>query len=757
MSVVNHNHYVTTQRGGAFMSGDSAAGGNITSQKIDTPEYSTHNLSHTIRTTAVAGELYPIDHMSVLPGDSVHMDGNLITMFLPTNKPFLDEWEQTLHTYFCPNRLLDPTWTMFMTGGKDGTYSQNRPCFDLHSIASMYVNLPKILTSTSTPNVDMQKATSAGQSLDLFHLPCGDYLSDIVDDGRHAPVLFDKFVMIQRVYNDFYRLPEWETDMFLDIPETPQEVADNFFSHMMYWANNTLGISGATVKDGYSKFVTEAYEYLNSHDGYYWRFYEWLCKNPSNVINSSEVNYANTALLQIVSQSNHASFALTHRSTSVVGDMEYMSADAVASTTGNCGFATSHLKVDVAGKSFIYDQSTPVAYTGNQLVAIWEDDATGNTQYISPESVINTMVGVFLITTIKPHSMCYERDKYNVILPYTQRGVAAKLAANIYSDVVSTSTPASTSIYKRKSTYDATGAFGDTTEALTQLFAESASNPIYALISQNDLRNLRADTSFLEKAAKFGYRYSEYLRGLFGITSDVTAEDHARYIGGLKSGINATRITNMSASSVSETGAVQIGQWSGEAGTNANGKIGSWTAAENGYIISFYCCKPRLTYMHIADPENHKIADRTQYFTPDYANIQEQPQSYLELAGNYAPDVFAKFVNGINTSSAYVVGNVPRYQEYRQIPSTVHGQLADDDMADYEAFTCARDMNTLISLVPASNDGSADIPTLQHVRPNDTAIRRLFQVDPNECHPLIIEFGVGINAARLVPAFAHSL
>ena len=789
MSIVNHNHYVTAQRGGAFMSGSSAAGGNITSQKIDTPEYSRHNLSHTIRTSAQPGELYPIDSMAVLPGDNISLDGCLTSMFMPTNKPFLDEFEQTLHTYFCPTRLLDPTWEMFFTGGKDGKYSYPRYCFDFGAMANNIANMKwfSMLSTDSSyssdvAGYDLKKACSYGSPFDLFHLPCGtddattaSVNSPLIEagaswaaNGKQIPTLFDKFMMMQRVYNEYYRLPEFETDLFLNVPETPDEVMRDIMqktiaalqakasfssqsAYAMFVAASGQQETGQFWKD---IMINAAYQYIQSNDGVFWRLHEFFAKHPEQLdfgvqgtvyygtqsqtlytLSDPCIHYRwSKDLSRDISKITKTSSSVYQIGADMINSIHHLYGTSQPSSTIVDGEYGGTL-----GNTYWIDDACVSGNSAYLLPPEWTDSLAGN---ISIDTVLCSVITALIISTMKPHSMCYERDKFNIALPYTQRGVAAKLAANIYTN---SSTVQGFTV--NTSSTPSTGTYGDAISGWYQVLNSSASN-LASIFTENDLRNLAADTRFLEKAAKFGYRYDEYLRGLFGITSATTALDRAMYIGGLKSTLNSTRVTNMSGTA-DANGNVQIGQWSGEAGTNANGFIGKWSAAENGYIMSFYCMKPRLSYANINDVENHKVVDRTQYFTPDYAYIQEQPISAHELR---SADVleFAQFANGLSPyRDDGVYGNVPRYNEYRQIPSTTHGIIADPNNADLQCFTASRNIE---SLAPKS-----DFVTFNHVRPYDEDIARLFQVDPTVVAPIIIEFGVGVDATRLVPQFSKSL
>ena len=763
MSAVNHNHYVTAQRGGAFMSGSSAAGGNLTSQKIDTPEYSHHNLSHTIRTTAQCGELYPIDTITCVPADKMKLDANLTSLFLPTNKPFLDEFEQTLHTYYCPTRLLDPTFEFFLTGGKDGTYNRERPAFDLVQFGKQINNIGTVTVDGNISNIDLKKATDYGSPFDLFNLPCGhkddsigtDALAGVamdgIDDKIICPTLYDKFMMMQRVYNEYYRIPEYETDLFLNIPVTPEETVRTFYEHLIQVCVDSMG---HITKP---QLFNEAYKFIQANDGVFWRVWEWLSKRPTSltVRNSTGYTYFGAgAGKQYTSLFTDATLTFN------------WSADYARSPYSTTAPLSKyvHWADLVSGENFLwYDDERPStisgvvsgSFTGKSFVAeptgyhVWFTDST-STDAISADYIMTCIILAWQLSCFKPHSMCYERDKFNIALPYTQRGVAAKIAANIYTNGTSMNT-----LTKSSNTYaaDAALTYGD------NYGGDDSGNPLYrilngtsslqAVFNQNDLRNLRAETRFLEKAAKFGYRYDEYLRGIFGVTSDATALERAMYIGGIKSGLNSTRVTNMSGTPDSDNN-VQIGQWSGEAGTNANGYIGEWTCAEHGYIMSFYCMKPRLSYRNINDPENHKFVDRTQLFTPDFAYIQEQPITADELMSSSCAQ-FAYQVNGMTDSSItpHWYGNVPRYNEYRQIPSVTHGQLADAHTADFECFTVARKVSTV--------NPYNDFVSFNHVRPDDESVARIFQVDPTSVPPIIIELGFGVDAVREIPAFTSTL
>lgn len=81
---------------------------------------SKHSLSHYKLATFDMGELVPVGHYEVLPGDSVrHVTSSLLRVS-PLVSPVMHPVTVRLHHWFVPFRLLWDGWEDFITGGNDG-------------------------------------------------------------------------------------------------------------------------------------------------------------------------------------------------------------------------------------------------------------------------------------------------------------------------------------------------------------------------------------------------------------------------------------------------------------------------------------------------------------------------------------------------------------------------------------------------------------------------------------------------------------
>ncbi len=79
-----------------------------------------HTLSHYRMITSNMGECIPIGCVPVLPGDTVQHHTSALVRVSPLNTPVMHPVNVRIHHFYCPNRIIDPTWEDFITGGNDG-------------------------------------------------------------------------------------------------------------------------------------------------------------------------------------------------------------------------------------------------------------------------------------------------------------------------------------------------------------------------------------------------------------------------------------------------------------------------------------------------------------------------------------------------------------------------------------------------------------------------------------------------------------
>lgn len=174
----------------------------------------------------------------------------------------------------------------------------------------------------------------------------------------------------------------------------------------------------------------------------------------------------------------------------------------------------------------------------------------------------------------------------------------------------------------------------------------------------NDLRRAFKLQEWLEKNARAGSRYVESVLAHFGVRSSDARLQRPEYITGVKSPVIISEVLN----STGEDGGLPQGNMAGHGISVSSGKFGSYSCEEHGYIIGIMSVMPKTAYMQGIPKHFLKTDDRYQFFWPEFANIGEQPVYYKEL-----------FVD--HTKAADVFGYVPRYSEYKYMPSIVCGDF----------------------------------------------------------------------------------
>ncbi len=85
-----------------------------------TPGYSRFNMSHAHKLSGDMGQLIPICTMPMMPGDRVNISVEGVLRFMPMVASPLHEVWAYFDYYFVPYRIVDSTFSDFITGGEDG-------------------------------------------------------------------------------------------------------------------------------------------------------------------------------------------------------------------------------------------------------------------------------------------------------------------------------------------------------------------------------------------------------------------------------------------------------------------------------------------------------------------------------------------------------------------------------------------------------------------------------------------------------------
>ncbi|AXH73898.1 MAG: major capsid protein [Microviridae sp.] len=172
----------------------------------------------------------------------------------------------------------------------------------------------------------------------------------------------------------------------------------------------------------------------------------------------------------------------------------------------------------------------------------------------------------------------------------------------------------------------------------------------------NDLRKAFKLQEWLEKNARAGSRYVESLLAHFGVKSSDARLQRPEFLGGGMSPVMISETLQ-----TSQTQDTPLGEMAGH-GLNL-GKSHSFNRffEEHGFVIGVMSVMPKTAYQQ-GIPKAFSKFDKFQYFWPEFQHIGEQEILQKEL----------KF-DPLNKDEIF--GYIPRYSEYKYIPSTVHGDF----------------------------------------------------------------------------------
>ena len=254
----------------------------------------------------------------------------------------------------------------------------------------------------------------------------------------------------------------------------------------------------------------------------------------------------------------------------------------------------------------------------------------------------------------------WEHDYFTSALPFAQKGAAVDIPlgavngdANIYGNVSG-----------QPGTFDLSVVGGGQNLTLendvrgdkTELWAQTDGLTVEPT-TINDLRRAYRLQEWLEKNARGGTRYIESILSHFGVKSSDARLQRPEYITGVKTPVVISEVLNTSGTD----GQLPQGNMAGHGIAVSGGKSGKYYAEEHGYIIGIMSVMPKTAYQQ-GIPRTFLKLDPLDYFWPSFANIGEQEVQNQEL--------YAWTANKEET-----FGYVPRYAEYKYMPSRVAGDF----------------------------------------------------------------------------------
>lgn len=229
-----------------------------------------------------------------------------------------------------------------------------------------------------------------------------------------------------------------------------------------------------------------------------------------------------------------------------------------------------------------------------------------------------------------------------------------------------------------------------------------------AATNVNDLRLAFQTQKMLEKDARGGTRYREYILSHFGVSVADSRVQVPEFLGGKRSPLNVQQVAQTSQATATSPLA-SLGAYSLSFGQSGFSK----GFTEHGYIIGVMCLRYHHTYQQGVERFAFR-KNRLDFYDPVFANIGEQPVYKKELfAGAAADDVF---------------GYQEAWADLRYRPSRVSGQLASKATNTLDVYHFA--------------DEYANAPTLSEGFINET--------DNNFARTIAIENAENVDADQFV-------
>ncbi|AXH74477.1 MAG: major capsid protein [Microviridae sp.] len=237
-------------------------------------------------------------------------------------------------------------------------------------------------------------------------------------------------------------------------------------------------------------------------------------------------------------------------------------------------------------------------------------------------------------------------------------------------------------------------------------------------ITINDLRTSNAIQKWMEKNARGGSRYIEYILNFFGKESSNKLLQRPQYLGGSKQVVTVSEVL-----STFNNTEVPGGEMYGHALSVGRGNTINYNAEEYGYLMCIMSVLPRTSYCQ-GLPKIYTKFDRHEYFNPMFAHLGEQAVKKYELFMDYT------------TSDPYQdFGYQSRFAEYKFRNSRIHGDFKDT----LSYWTMARMFSGTQSLNQAFVEAD----------PTD----RIFAVEDQNVHNIYANIFFNIRAIRPIPIF----
>lgn len=180
----------------------------------------------------------------------------------------------------------------------------------------------------------------------------------------------------------------------------------------------------------------------------------------------------------------------------------------------------------------------------------------------------------------------------------------------------------------------------------------------------NEFRRALALQKYFETSARVGGRYKEFVLGHFGVNVPDGRLQRAEYLGGGMQVLNIGEVVQTSSTISTDQDTYPLGQMAGRGIAYGNQNKFKHTFVEHGYVLGIMSIQPDAAYYQGIQKDLQKL-DRLDFYTPEFAQIGEQPIAVSEL-----------YVKGLTEAEMdETFGYTPRYAEYKFSLNEIHGEF----------------------------------------------------------------------------------
>jgi len=257
-----------------------------------------------------------------------------------------------------------------------------------------------------------------------------------------------------------------------------------------------------------------------------------------------------------------------------------------------------------------------------------------------------------------------------------------------------------------------------------------------------DLREVVQIQKFLERNARVGARYTEFLGAHFGVSPRDARLDRPEYIGGTKSPVIISEVLQTSATGsdvfVSDTPQANL---AGHGITADRNMVGSYRAEEFGLIMGIMSVMPKPAYQQ-GIPRQWLRETKYDFYFPEFAHLSEQAISQAEI-----------YANAVEIDNTKLFGYQGKYDEMRVKQNMICGSLRSDAAVSLDYWHLARNFDSA-PILDETFITTGDPSKLTGNAPSGTFIRKdIFAVQDE--YGLIVNYANKIKAIRPMPAASN--